>query len=194
MRLALALCLCLVTLDAFAGEAFPTGQATPEGAACDLARAFIKRDAALFSRVCLPPFGEGQAAKEYRTFLAQTKGSIVAEAARKTPSPGGPTKIVQCFAARHLTKNGPASYGYAMFDFHDVMFVDVKVELANKKTYLNRTLVVKDDKGKWYVHPAPGISPLLSAGLNEESASTKVYKPGSVAKTKKPPVAKRRGG
>jgi hypothetical protein len=32
-------------------------------------------------------------------------------------------------------------------------------------------MVIKDKDGKWYVHPMPGVSPLLSTGLNDESAS-----------------------
>jgi hypothetical protein len=36
---------------------------------------------------------------------------------------------------------------------------------------MNRTLVIKDRDGKWYVHPAPSTSPLLSEGLNEEKES-----------------------
>jgi hypothetical protein len=36
---------------------------------------------------------------------------------------------------------------------------------------MNRTLVVKDRDGKWYVHPDPSADPLLSNGLNEEKAS-----------------------
>jgi hypothetical protein len=36
---------------------------------------------------------------------------------------------------------------------------------------MNRTLVIKDKDGKWYVHPDPSASPLISEGLNEEKAS-----------------------
>jgi hypothetical protein len=36
---------------------------------------------------------------------------------------------------------------------------------------MNRTLVIKDRDGKWYVHPNPSASPLLSEGLKEEKAS-----------------------
>ena len=59
----------------------------------------------------------------------------------------------------------------AVYDFQDVMFVDVEVILLNGNTNLHRTMVIKDRHGKWYVHPAPNVSPLLSHGLNEESAS-----------------------
>jgi hypothetical protein len=76
------------------------------------------------------------------------------------------------FASRPLSRSGPASYGYAVFDFQDVRFVGVGVFLHDGGRALNRTLVIKDRSGKWYVHPLPGSSPLLSFGLNEESAST----------------------
>jgi len=80
------------------------------------------------------------------------------------------------FASRALSKNGPASYGYATFGFLDVRFVDVVAVLRNGKTYTNRTLVILDSDKKWYVHPLPSSSPLLSAGLNEEPASVKSFK------------------
>jgi len=37
-------------------DGYPTGNATPEGAACDLARAFIEADAKLFRKTCIAPF------------------------------------------------------------------------------------------------------------------------------------------
>jgi hypothetical protein len=45
------------------------------------------------------------------------------------------------FAARHLSKNGPASYGYAGFGFQDIMFVDVGVFLYSGERSMMRTLV-----------------------------------------------------
>ena len=51
------------------------------------------------------------------------------------------------------------------------MFVDIGLHLHNGELAMNRTLVIKDRDGKWYVHPAPSASPLLSEGLNEEKAS-----------------------
>ena len=80
--------------------------------------------------------------------------------------------IGKVFAARPISLGGPASYGYALFGFQDVRFVDVGVILHNEKRSLTRTLVIKDQAGKWYVHPLPSSSPLLAFGLNEESASS----------------------
>jgi hypothetical protein len=100
------------------------------------------------------------------------------EAARETASPGGPKAIAKVFAARRLTRDGPASYGYAAFGFQDVVFVDVEAVLHNGERALNRTLVIRDKDGSWYVHPVPDVSPLLSMGLNEESASERDFSDG----------------
>jgi hypothetical protein len=107
----------------------------------------------------------------YAQFLRETVRNIRQEAAKKEPSPGGPKTIGKVFAARHLSKNGPASYGYAAFGFQEVMFVDVGIFLFNGERSMMRILVIKDSDGKWYVHPNPSASPLLSYGLDEEKAS-----------------------
>lgn len=156
-------------------DGFPSGHETPEGVACDLARAFIKHDVSLFTNTCLRPFGGGASRTNYQEFIENTTEGMKQEAARKEPSPGGPKAIAKVFAARHLSRNGPASYGYAMFNLHDVMFVDVEALLHNGKSALNRTLVVKRSDGKWFVHPAPAIHPLLSDGLNHEADSKEAF-------------------
>ena len=178
------LTICLVVLAAMAlGQATkptikvakdgtPTGQSTPEGAACDLARAFIIRDAALFRKVTIKPRGDASHPDDYSKFIEQMVASIKAEAKRTTPSPAGPKSIGKVFAARHLTKNGPASYGYAVFGYRDVMFVDVGCFLQDGGRSLTRTLVVQDSNGTWLADPLPTASPLLSQGLTEESPST----------------------
>jgi hypothetical protein len=154
-----------------AADGFPSGHDSPEGVACDLARAFIKRDTALFTNTCVRLYAGGKGPPDYAEFLKSTVESMKAEAARKDAPPRGPKSIGKVFAARSLSKGGPASYGYAVFSFQDVMFVDVGVLLHNDKRALNRTMVIKDNDGKWYVHPMPDVSPLLSAGLNDEAAS-----------------------
>jgi len=176
-------CILLTTYCGFAADAakpkikvaddgFPTGHATPEGVACDLARAFIKRDPSLFTNACVRLYAGGKGPEDYAKFLQTTVKSMKKEAARKVPSPGGPKSIGKVFAARHLSRNGPASYGYASFDFQDIMFVDVGVFLHDGKHSLNRTLVIKEKDGKWYAHPLPSAgSGLLGDGLNDESAS-----------------------
>jgi hypothetical protein len=156
-----------------AGDGFPTGQDTPEGTASDLARAFMMRDAAQFRSVCIRPYGAGQARAEYVEYLEGVTNHLQQE--KGSPAPDNPKKIVKVFTARHLSKNGPASYGYAAFDFQDVMFVDVEVVLHSGTRHLRRTMVIKDTDGKWYAHPAPDVSPLLSYGIYEESASVQLF-------------------
>lgn len=158
-----------------AADGFPGGHGTPEGAACDLARAFIRCDVVLFTNTCVRVYSGGKSGADYTAFLKSTIASIRAEAARKTPSPDGPGSIGKVFAARHLSRGGPVSYGYATFRFQDIMFVDVGVFLQNGGHALVRTLVIKDSNGKWYAHPAPGVSPLLSTGLNDEPKSKRDF-------------------
>lgn len=168
-------CIALVLLaamgwPALASDGYPVGYSTPEGAACEFARAFIRRDAKLFDKSVLPPFGDGQSRANYGSFLAETRSSIVEES--KRPADRGPKIITQVFSARALSKSGPASYAYVAFDFVEVKFVDVVVRLHEGDVATNRTLVVKDEVGQWRVHPAPDIHPLMSAGLNDETPST----------------------
>ncbi len=185
-RLTLCALLVLLACAGFAGEVakpkikvaadgFPAGHDTPEGVACDLARAFIRRDTALFKESCIRLYVKGDGSKEYADFLQNTADSMKTEAAQKEPSPNGPKALGKVFAARHLSKDGPASYGYAVFGFQDVMFVDVGAYLYNGEPSFNRTLVIKDKDGKWYVDPLPSAAPLLSLGLNDEAASTQDF-------------------
>ena len=154
-----------------AADGLPSGHDAPEGAACDLARSFINRDEKLFASTSIRLYGGGDGREAYAKFLEETAKSIKADASRKEPSQQGPRSIGKVFAARHLRKSGPVSYGYAALGFEDIMFVDIGVYLRNGERAMNWTLVIKDSGGKWYVHPDPSASPLLSDGLNEEKAS-----------------------
>jgi hypothetical protein len=156
-----------------AGDGFPTGQGTPEGAASDLARAFMTQDALRFRSTCVRPYGAGKARAEYTEYLDGVSSHLKQE--HKSPSPDSPKKIVKVFAARHLSKNGPASYGYASFDFQNIMFVDVEVELLSGKRISRRTMVIEERDGQWYTHPVPDVSPLLSDGLYDESPSNQLF-------------------
>ena len=155
------------------GDGFPTGQATPEGAASDLARTFMTRDAAWFRRVCIRPYGAGKSRADYSEYLAGVSENLKRE--NGNPSPDDPKKILKVFAARHLSRNGPATTGYALFDFQEVMFVDVEVLLYSGSSHLRRTMVIEDRDGSWYVHPVPDVSPLLSYGLYDESESIQLF-------------------
>lgn len=159
-----------------ASDGFPAGQETPEGAACDLARAFIKRDAGLFTNVCLS-FPPTATPPEYAAFLQQTVDSINKEAARKKRSKRGPKAIGKVYAAR-LIATGASRLPPG---FQQIKFVDVGLVLEDGSRTLRRTLVLRDRVGRWYVHPAPQISRDLAPGLNQETGSkddfTKVYEP-----------------
>ena len=168
----LAVALCAYAADTpakpklkVAEDGFPSGHGTPEGAACDLARAFYKYDAGLFTSTCVRRYGPA----EYEAFLKDTAAQL--KAARKAGSGGGPQAIGKVFAARHLKQDSAASFGFTAYGFQDVMFVDVGVVYEKGSHSLFRTLVIKDKDGKWYADPIPGASPKLSAGLNEEGPS-----------------------
>ena len=156
-----------------AADGFPTGQSTPEGAASDLARAFMKRDASWFKSITIQLHGAGQARVEYTDYLRGVSDHL--EHQKGSPSPDEPKKIAKVFAARHLSKNGPASFGYASFGFQDLMFVDLEVVMQDGSKLQRRTMVIKDRDGKWYAHPVPDVSPLLSDGLYDESASVQIF-------------------
>lgn len=162
-----------------AKDNFPVGSDTPEGAACDLARAFIHDDAALFLAACVEPYGSPEAKAAYHKFLQDTVVQMKMEIPGSTPAPESPHSIAKCFAARHLSQPGPAAYGRATFGFQDVVFVDVRALLQNGDTQLCRTLVIKNALGKWVVDPQPEQAPLLSAGLDDESPSTQEFSAAS---------------
>ncbi len=151
------------------GDGFPSGHDTPEGAACDLARAFIQLDDVLFRQTCIRLYADGNGPSDYARFFEQTAKSM--QVSKTSKNQKGPKKIAKVFAARHLSKDGPASYGYAAFGFQDVMFVDVGVILNDGGHFLNGTPVIQDKDGRWYVHPMPDVSPLLCEGLNHEAPS-----------------------
>lgn len=159
-----------------AADGFPAGHDTPEGTAADLARAFIKNDVGLFTQTCIGLYAGHTGPAAYDQFMQATIASLQQQASRKEPLATAPKAIAKVFAAPHLSHNGPASYGYATFDFQDVMFVDISLELHNGKNTLSRTLVIQMKEGSWYAHPAPDVSPLLSFGLNDESPSVVDFK------------------
>ena len=59
-----------------ASDGLPSGHDTPEGAACDLARAFIARDDKLFASTSIRLYGGGAGREAYSKFLQQTAENI----------------------------------------------------------------------------------------------------------------------
>lgn len=169
-----------------AKDGFPSGSGSPEGAACDLIRAFIFSDVDLLKETCIKRYPPAE--KRYEDFLGMIIRGTEEDKQRKVPHPKNPTSILKLFAARHLSEKGPVSYGYTILNLQDVMFVDVVTQLGDKTRFVNRTMVVKTSQGKWRVHPCPTIDPLLSRGLNEESESTVEHRP-AIPDAKKDPAA-----
>jgi hypothetical protein len=156
-------------------DGFPSGHDTPEGVACDLARAWIKRDVSLFTNTCIQPFGSLEARTDYQAFLSRNVKGMMQQTTNKEASALGPKAIGRIFPARHFGKGDPSSYGYVADKIEDVMFVDVESVLRNGKRYLHRTLVIKRSDLKWYVHPAPETDSRLSAVLKDEAASARDF-------------------
>lgn len=164
----------MASSSAHGQDPFPTGQDKAEAVAADYARAFAKGDADLLKRVVVRNFMSGRPGEEYARFQRELADHVGNKTMSKS-DPNNPEKIVKVYAARHLTKQGPASTGYALSGFQDVVFVDVVVRLRSGSEFTQRTLVIKDRDGKWYVDPRPDLSPLLSGGLDEESPSKRVF-------------------
>lgn len=85
--------------------------------------------------------------EKYKEFLNYTEDCMRKVKQNPRQLNGGPVEILKVYKARYLSKNGPGSYGYAAFDFKNVMFVDVETKMEDGSTYTNRTLVFqKADK------------------------------------------------
>lgn len=157
-----------------AADGFPTGTDTPEGAACDFARAFIRDDAALLVATCIEPYGDAETRLAAHKFLERLVVQM-SDPTHAAPQPDAPKTIAKCFAARHLSKSAAALSGYAASGFQDVMFVDVASQVQSGETAVCRTLVIKTKTGKWLVEPEPELAPSLSDGLDDESPSTRDF-------------------
>ena len=158
-----------------AKDGFPSGTDTPEGAACDFARAFIRDDATLLLSTCIEPFGDPETRLAAHKFLERLVVQMSDTAHAAAPPPDSPRSIAKCFAARHLGKSAAALSGYAASGFQDVVFVDVVSEVHSGETQVCRTLVIKTKQGKWAVEPEPELAPSLSDGLDDEPPSTRDF-------------------
>ena len=97
----------------------------------------IKSTLVAFAMLLLhPAFGES-----YDEFLKKIIAGTVEDKKRKKPHSRNPKEIGKVFAARYLSKNGPASYGFAVLGLDEVMFVDVGAFLHDDSRFLNRTMV-----------------------------------------------------
>lgn len=160
---------------AIAKDGYPTGNTAAVGVACDMARAFIEADAEVFRKACLDPKDARGASEEYQKFLDMVAKSMARVKERGLEAAGGPKNIAKLYKARHMTMSGPASAGYAIFEFNDVQFVDVLSELHSGGSHLNRTLVVQLEDDTWRAIPNPSLFEMLSVGLNDEADSTEEW-------------------
>ena len=160
-------CLALHAADV------PTGQATAEGVACDLARSFIAADKSILNRIAMP-----SDKAEYQAFLSdiskQMDGQISLDAIKRS----GPKDIGICFQMGRLSKNGPNSYASTAMNFVSIGFVDVGVMNYDGTRTVTRTFVCKRGD-TWFALPRPELFPLLTSGLNEEPRPTGILYPAT---------------
>ena len=160
--------------EKIAEDGFPTGQETPEGAACDAIRAFGNCDhEAWLSLLVRPIYGDGDQNQEYEKF----KNFKVEEAKKYAQRSDRPkVRLVKVFKSRSFSTNGPVSAAFALLDFQDNQFVDMHVQIG-ENVHQMRYQMLLDQDDKWYFNPRPDLSsPLVSMGLNEEEDSTEEWK------------------
>jgi len=157
-------------------DGLPAGNSSPEGAASDLIHAHMLHDAYLFNMACVPPYGGSKVQDMYIKYIKRMTLVLKRDAKLKTKAPDDIQSIDTVYAARHLTKAGPASYAYSALNDRDVEFVDIGVTQVDGRKTLRRVLVIQTSDGKWYAHPLPTLSPLLSDGLRDETISTQDFR------------------
>lgn len=161
----------LVLVTQAQGDGFPSRASTPEGVACDLARAFMNLDSKLFQSSCLAMPIRGKSGEEYNDFLLGVSSKLDLDRKTEAIPRDIPKQIKKVWKSRHLSREGPASTAYALYQLKDVMFVDVETELNSGEIFKCRTLVFQLADKSWRALPRPDLYPLLSTGLNDEPAS-----------------------
>jgi len=149
-------------------EGHPAGNATPEGAACDMATAFINADSKLWNEVVLK-----HKKSEYKQFISEISKEMDIQSKLSVNERVGPKLIGIVFEVGKLSKNGPNSYAYAAMNIDQIGYVDIGVMNHDGTQAMNRTFVAKK-KSIWYALPRPDLFPLLTAGLNNEPSTKKV--------------------
>jgi hypothetical protein len=162
-----------------APAAWPSGQRTPEGVACDLARAFIVADGKLLRASCFVITPGTPERDAYNNFLDETFTAMDVAGAVPGNQEGWPVAIERVYRARALSSPAGAAFGLDQLGLTDVRFVDMRVGLRGGKTgVLRRTLVVQDEGSKlWLAVPHPENFPKLSEGLGGETESVEDWKP-----------------
>ena len=105
--LVLSSAFCLLsagTKTKVSDDGFPTGQDSPEGAATDLARAFMRGDAEWLRHVCIRPYAGGQRGAEYAEYLKGVTEHFRDDKEKSTPD--NPKKITKAMRRDTLPKKG----------------------------------------------------------------------------------------
>jgi hypothetical protein len=135
-------------------DGFPTGNDTAEGAASDLMRAFIGRDAELFQQRRWVAFCEGTAdpSLAYKRFLTHTPAVITPKASKDRPALPSSQRIGSVFAARRSTDTSEqaAALVKLLGDMGHEAFVDVVTIGEDGTQYLSRVSVSQRIDKKWY--------------------------------------------
>ena len=143
-------------------HALPTSQKTAEGVAADLASAFINTDNELWEKIQLKKL---QSKKQYKSFVEAISKQMIS--LKNKDNQSGPKEVIEIRKMGKLSKNGPNSYAYSVFNLTEIGYVDVCVINYDNKKSWNRTFVLKYEK-EWFVLPRPDLFPLLTMGLNNE--------------------------
>lgn len=146
-----------------AADGFPTGSTSPEGAACDAARALVERDGEMLREASIDAFGSEHQKAAYERALTEAADTLEDEAV-------APEGIVRVFDARLPTMAAPRAEMYARYGVLDVRFVDVVLDYGEEER-VARTLVARTPEKGWGVVVEPGIYPEISEGLAQESES-----------------------
>lgn len=170
-------CAGICTASDTAKEEFPSGGSTPEGIACDLARAvYIKPNREALVAASIGHYGGPDINYKYDAAMVGLFEYIRLNQSAENSEGKSSGELEKLYRSRSLNKKGSASYGYAVYNFHDIKFVDVQIKLPNKGSIIYRVLVVKNQNGKWSAHPCPHVDPLLCEGLSEEKPSSVEFK------------------
>lgn len=154
----------------------PSGNSTPEGAAVDLARAFIQSDAATFRALCWN--AGGKPPQHYQRFIESVARDI--EDAKKLGRQvgGASFSISKVFKARDCRlKDSAFLECCTAFGVLDVRLVDIETPLWGRACRI-RTLVVRQQSDqRWYVILWPDAFRALAIELYAEPDSTELWRP-----------------
>jgi hypothetical protein len=159
-------------------DIFPSGQSTPEGVACDLARSYITSNGELFRQCCFVITPGTPERDAYNNFLDDTVTEMDLHKSAPKSQGGWPIAILKVYQARSVSSSAAAAFGAENYRFTALDLVDIELSIRHGAAETRRTLVARDEgSGLWFAIPHPEYFPRLSVGMNEESPSTELWKP-----------------